>query len=101
MANEEEAAPTCYNTTREAHRHQCLQPSTPAHRACESAMTRYTQLALLLQLLRNAFLLCSPCGRLHTAPGVRTTLKSLLSRIEALEEAGLPNLLQALRFHKE
>src|SRR5207237_82148 len=70
-----------------------------AHHACEHAMARYDQLDLLLHLLREALHLCSPCGRLRTAQGVRAALTSLLSLIAEIEDAVLPKLLKSIRSH--
>jgi hypothetical protein len=97
LAKEAEAATTFHTATSEAHLHTRLQRYAQAHHACEHAMARDDQLDLLLHLLRDALHLCSPCGRLRTAQGVRSALTSLLSLIEAIEDAVLPTLLQSLR----
>jgi len=99
IAKEDEAATTFHNANSEAHLHKRLQRYEQAHHACEHAMARYDQLDLLLHLLRDAFHLCSPCGRLRTAQGVRSELMSLLSLIEEIEDAVLPKLLKSIRSH--
>jgi hypothetical protein len=63
---EYEAARTFANAKSAANLHKRLQQYDTAHRACEQAITLYDQLALLLDLLREALQLCSPHGRLRT-----------------------------------
>lgn len=99
IAKEAEAATTFHNATSEAHLHKRLQRSEQAHHACEHAMARDAQLDLLLHLLRAAFHLCSPFGRLRTAQGVRSELTSLLSLIAEIADAVLPTLLKSIRAH--
>jgi hypothetical protein len=94
IAKEAEAATTFHNAKSEAHLRKRLQRYEQAHHACEHAMARYDQLDLLLHLLRDALHLCSPCGRLRTAQGVRSELTSLLSLIAEIEDAVLPKLLK-------
>lgn len=62
-------------------------------------MARYDQLDLLLQLLREALHLCSPCGRLRTVDSVRSELLLLLSMIQELDDAKLPQILKPIRAH--
>src|SRR5712691_13392463 len=99
IAKEDEAAHTFHNAKSETHLHKRLQHYERAHLACEQAMARYDQLDLLLHLLRDAFHLCSPFGRLRTVAGVRSELTLLVSLIAEIEDAVLPKLLQSLRSH--
>jgi hypothetical protein len=99
IAKEDEAAQTFHNAKSEAHLHKRLQHYEHAHSACEQAIARYDQLDLLLQLLRDALHLCSPCGRLRTVAGVRAELLLLLSLIEEIDDAVLPKLLHPIRSH--
>ena len=99
IAKEDEAVKTFHNAKSEAHLHKRLQHYAHAHQACEHAIARYDQLDLLLHLLRDAFHLCSPFGRLRTVVGVRSELTSLLSLIAEIDDAVLPTLLQPIRSH--
>jgi hypothetical protein len=99
IAKEDEAAQTFHNAKSEAHLHKRLQHYEHARHACEQAIARYDQLDLLLQLLRDALHLCSPCGRLRTVAGVRSELLLLFSLIEEIDDAVLPKLLHPIRSH--
>lgn len=57
--------------------HQRLQQDEHAHQRCEHAMAIYDQLAILLHLLREAWHIGSPHGRLRTTEGVRSELTLL------------------------
>ncbi|MFH1632929.1 MAG: hypothetical protein ABIG63_02825, partial [Chloroflexota bacterium] len=70
-----------------------------AYQACEQAMARFDQLALLLQLLRETLQLCSWEGRLRTVEGVRSELMLLFTMMETLEEAPLTDTLKPIREH--
>lgn len=70
-----------------------------AHHACEQAMALYDQLAMLLQLLREALQLCAPDGKLRTVEGVRAELTMLLHMIEELNCAALTCTLKPIRNH--
>jgi hypothetical protein len=76
-----------------------LQQYEQAHQACEQAIARYDQLDLLLHLLREALHLCSPFGRLRTVDSVRSELTLLLSMIQELDDAKLPEILKPIQAH--
>jgi len=97
MAKEDEAVQTCPTATSEAPRHQRLQPSAHPHQACEPAIARYDPLALRRHLLRDAWYLCAPSGRLRTVGGVRAAVLLLCSLSEESAEAVRPTLLHPLR----
>ena len=99
IAKEDEATATFRNAKSEAHLQKRLQRYEQAHHACELAMARYDQLDLLLHLLRDALHLCSPFGRLRTVKDVRSELMILLSLIEEIDDAVLPQLLKPIRAH--
>jgi hypothetical protein len=99
IAKEDEAAPTFHTANSAAHLHQRLPHYAHAHHACEPAIARYDQRTLLLQLLRDALHLCSPCGRLRTVAGVRSERRLLCSLIEESDAAVLPKLLHPIRAH--
>src|SRR4029450_9339504 len=79
MAKEDEAAPTFHHAKSEAHLHKRLQHYEHAHHACEHAIARYDQLDLLLHLLRDAWHLGAPFGRLRTGVGAPARLTLLFS----------------------
>ena len=99
IATEDEAVHTCPNATSEAPLPQRRQHSAHAHHACEQAIARYDQLALLLHRRRDAVHLCAPVGRLRTAGGVRAELLLLFRLIAESDDAVLPQLLPPLRSH--
>src|SRR2546426_8992957 len=99
MAKEDAAAHTFHNAKSEAHLHTRLHHDAHAQHACEHAIARYDQLALLLHLLHDALHLCAPFGRLRTGAGVRSELMLLCSLSEAIDAAMLPKLRQPLRSH--
>jgi len=70
-----------------------------AHQACEQAMALYDDLAILLQLLREALQLCSPYGRLRTVEGVRAELTLVLTMIEDLTCPTITNTLKPIHTH--
>jgi hypothetical protein len=70
-----------------------------AHQACEPAIARFDQLALLLQLLRETLQVCSSEGRLRSVEGVRSELTLLLTMMEALDSAPLTDTLKPIREH--
>ena len=96
---EYEAARTFANAKSEANLHKRLQQYETAHRACEQAITLYDQLALLLDLLREALQLCSPHGRLRTPDNVRSELMLLLDMIQELDCAAITHTLKPMRTH--
>jgi hypothetical protein len=71
---EYEAARRFAKARSESNLQQRLQQYDTAHRACEQAITLYDQLDVLLDLLRDAFHICSPHGTLRTPEGVRADL---------------------------
>ena len=94
-----EAAETFHHAKSEANLQKRLEQHEHAHHACEQAMARYDQLALLLQLLRETLHLCSPLGRLRTVDGVRSDLTHLLDLIQEVGDERLPTLLKPIRSH--
>jgi hypothetical protein len=96
---EYDAARTFANAKSEANLQKRLQQYETAHDACEQASTLYDQLALLLDLLREALHVCSPHGRLRTQENVRSALLLLFDMIEALDYAAMTKTLQAIRKH--
>ena len=99
MNQEYDAARTFANAKSEANLHKRLQQYATAHRACEQAITRYDQLALLLDLLREAIHLCSPHGKLRTQENVRSELTLLFDMIEALDCAVVTQTLKPIGKH--
>jgi hypothetical protein len=94
-----EATRTFANAKSEANLHKRLPQYETAHDACEQAIRLYDQLALLLDLLRDALHLCSPHGRLRTPENVRSELTLLCDMIEALDCAAMSKTLKPLRNH--
>ena len=76
-----------------------LQQYDTAHHACEQAMALYDQLAMLLHLLREAFHVCSPHGRLRTQEDVRSELTLLFDMIAELDCAADSHALKPIRTH--
>ena len=70
-----------------------------AYLDAEQAVVLYDQLAILLQLLRDALQLCSPSGKLHTVEGVRAELTVILDMIEELDCAAITRTLKPIRNH--
>jgi hypothetical protein len=93
------AAQKFANAKSESNLEKRLQQYDTAHHACEQAMALYDQLAILLQLLREALQLCDPDGKLHTVEGVRTELTMLLDMIEELNCPALTCTLKPIRNH--
>jgi hypothetical protein len=62
-------------------------------------MAPYAQLALLLRLLRDAFHLCAPWGRLRTVASGRAERPLLLDLLAEIDAAVWPTLLHTLRAH--
>ncbi len=99
IAKEHEAAALFHNAKSESNLQKRLEQYDRAHHACEQAMTRYDQLAMLLQWLRETLHLCSPLGRLHTVEGVRSDLTHLLDMIQEVDDEKLAKLLKPIRSH--
>jgi hypothetical protein len=99
IAQEDEAAKKFDNAKSEANLQKRLEQYESAHQACEQAMARYDQLALLLQLLRETLHLCSPLGRLHTVEGVRSDLTHLLDLMQEIDDEKMPKLLKPIASH--
>ena len=97
IGHADDAAHQCARATSEATLHKRLQQYDTAHDACAQAMALYDQLAMLLHVLREAFHLCSPHGRLRTVENVRAALSLLFDRIAALDCAALPHVLKPIR----
>ena len=96
---EYEAARTFANAKSEANLQKRLQQYETTHDACEQAITLYDQLAMLLDLLRDALHVCSPHGKLRTQKQVRSELRLLFDMIEALDCAAITQTLQPIRKH--
>jgi len=96
---EYEAARRFANARSECNLQKRLQQYDTAHRACEQAITRYDQLDLLLDLLRDALHICSPHGKLRTSEGVRAELTQLFDMIAALDGAAITPTLKPIRNH--
>ena len=99
IAKEDEAAHAFHHATSEANLGKRLQHYERAPHACEHAMAQYAQLALRLRLLRDAFPLCSPWGRLRTVASVRSARTLLRDLIAEIDDVVLPKLLHTLRAH--
>jgi hypothetical protein len=99
IGKEDEAARKFDNAKSEANLQKRLKQYERAHQACEQAMARYDQLALLLQMLRETLHLCSPLGRLHTVEGVRSDLTLLLGLMQEIDDEAIPKLLKPIASH--
>ena len=99
IAQEYDAARTFAHAKSEANLHKRLQQYDTAHHACEQALMRYDQLAMLLHLLREALQLCSPHGRLRIQENVRSELLLLLDMIQELDCAAITHTLTPIRQH--
>jgi hypothetical protein len=99
IAKEEAAAQKFYRAKSEATLHKRLAQYDTAHHACEQAIALYDQLALLLDLLRDALHLCSANGKLRTPQGVRSELTLLWHMIADLDCAAITQKLQPIRDH--
>lgn len=99
IAKEHDAATLFDNAKSEANLQKRLEQYEQTHQACEHAMARYDQLALLLQWLREILQLCSPLGRLRTVAGVRADLTHLLDMIQEVDDEKLAKLLKPIRSH--
>ena len=96
---EYDAARTFANAKSEAHLQKRLQQYEIAHDACEQAIGLYDQLDVLRDVLREAFHLCSPHGKLRTPAGVRAELTLLFDMIDALDCAAITQTLTPIRKH--
>ena len=99
MAKAYKAAEKFNHAKSEANLQNRLAQYERAHQACEQAIARYDQLALLLQLLRETVHLCSSLGRLRTVEGVRSDLTHLLDMIQEVDDERLAKLLKPIRSH--
>jgi tetratricopeptide (TPR) repeat protein len=99
MNKEYDAARTFAHAKSEANLHKRLQQYETAHDACEQAVTLYDQLDVLLHLLREAFHVCSPHGKLRTQENVRSELMLLFDMIGALDCTALPPILKPIGKH--
>jgi len=99
MGKEYEAAHKFDQARSESQLEKRLRQYEEAHQACQRAITRYDQLALLLHLLQETLYLCSPEGRLRTVDGVRAELTVLFTWMEAMNEPALTRTLKPLRQH--
>ena len=99
MSKEYDAARTFANAKSEANLQKRLEQYESAHGACEQAITLYDQLALLLDLLRDALHICSAHGKLRTPEGVRSELTLLFDMLEALDCAAITQTLKPIRKH--
>jgi hypothetical protein len=99
IGKEDDAAEKVYHAKSASNLQKRLQHYEQAHQAGEQAIARYDQLDRLLHLLREALHLCSPFGRLRTGDSVRSELTLLLSMIQELDDAKLPEILQPIPAH--
>ena len=99
LRKEYEAAEKFDQARSESHLEKWLRQYEEARQACEPAIARFDQLALLLQLLRETLQICSVEGRLRTVEGVRSELTLLFTMMEALGEASLTDTLKPVREH--
>jgi hypothetical protein len=99
IVKEHDAAQKFAHAKGESNLAQRLHQYDTAHHACEQAIARYDQLALLLHLLREALHVCSPHGRLRTQEHVRSELMLLFDMIEALDCAAMSKTLKPMRTH--
>jgi hypothetical protein len=76
-----------------------LQQYAQASQACEHVVAQYDQLDLLLQLLREALLLCSPQGKLRTRQGVHSELTLLLAMLGEINCTALSETLKPIQSH--
>ena len=74
-----------------------LKQYAAAPHACEPAIALSDQLALLLDLLRDAFHLCSASGKRRKPQGVRAELTRLVPRIADLDCAALSTAITPIR----
>lgn len=96
---EDDAARKFGNAKSESNLEKRLRQHEEARRACEQAVGLYDQLAVLLQLLREALQLCSPGGKLRTVEGVRSELALLFQMIEELNCAAATDALKPIKKH--
>ena len=99
IAQEQEAAEQFHNAKSEAHLQKRLEQYERAQQACDQAMVKYDQLDFLLHLLREALHFCTDFGRLRTVAGVRAELTVVLSMIEEIDDAKLPQILKPIWSH--
>lgn len=99
IAQEQEAAEKFHNAKSEAHLQKRLEQYERAQQACDQAMVKYDQLDFLLHLLREALHFCTDFGRLRTVAGVRSELMVVLSMIEEIDDAKLPQILKVIWSH--
>ncbi len=99
IGKEHDAAQKWEHAKSEATLDKRLQQYQQASQACEQWMAQYDQLDLLLQLLREALLLCSPQGKLRTREGVRSELTLLLTMIEEINCTALSKPLKSIQAH--
>jgi len=99
IGQEDDAAQKFDRSKSESTMHKRLQHYAQANQACEQAMALYDQLAILLQLLREALQLCSPDGRLRNVEGVRSELTLLLHMIEELDCVAITHTLKPIHKH--
>src|SRR6266702_3143353 len=96
ITQEYDAARTFAHAKSEANLEKRLQQYETAHDACEQAIARYDQLAMLLHLLREALHVCTPHGRLRTQENVRSELLLLFDMIGALDCTAIPPILKPI-----
>ncbi len=99
VREEDEALRKFENAKSESNLEKRLRQYEDARRACEQGVTLYDELAMLLQLLREALQFCAPGGVLHTVEGVRSDLTHLLQMIEELNCATIADTLKPIRTH--
>ncbi len=99
VREEDDALRKFENAKSESNLEKRLRQYESARRACEQAIALYDEVAMLLQLLREALQLCAPGGVLRTAGGVRSELTLLLQTLEELNYAAIADALKPIRAH--
>ncbi len=99
IGKEDDAAQKFDRAKSESNMHKRLHQYAQAHQACEHAIALYDQLAILLQLLREALQLCSPYGRLRTGEDVRSELTLMFTMIEELDCPTITSTIKPIYTH--
>jgi hypothetical protein len=99
MAKEDAAARKLPQAKSASNRSQRLRQDAHAHQACEQTMARYDHLARLLQLLQEAWPLCTSQGKLRTKEGGYAERTRRFQLLTAMDEAALDNILPPIQAH--
>lgn len=101
ISQEEETTRKFENAKSESNLKKRLEQYEQAQQACEKAINRYDQLALLLNMLRETLQLCDPVGRIRSRKNVRSELELLLNWIEAINHPALTETLTPIQKHMD